>query len=141
MNIEELENKKTKNKNEENLAKIAISKEADRALVEVLNRIDEKFDAGRATKQDLASHIIMRFFSSCTEKEIHDMRVLFFDPITAMEVKMKRIKETGVIPDSIRDLLLQEFLDASPQPSAKKIKKSLNQNIIIDNVDENKESA
>ena len=141
MNKEDLENKKIKNKNEENMSKIAISKDADRALVDVLKRVDEKFDLGRVTKQDLASHIIMRFVSSCTEKEIHDMRVLFFDPITAMEAKIKTIKETGVIPDSIRDLLLQEFLDASPQPAAKKSKKSLNPNIIIDNMETNKESA
>ena len=82
-----------KTKIEDSLAKIAISKEADRALIEVISRIEDGFDAGRTTKQDVASQIIMRFVSNCTNKEIHDMRTWFFDPILAMEAKLKKAKE------------------------------------------------
>jgi hypothetical protein len=130
-----------KQKSDDNLAKIAISKEADRALVEILNRVSAGFDSGRATKQDLTSHIIMRFTANCTDKEIHDMRSMFFDPILAMEAKLRKAKDTGVVPESIRIFLFEEFMASSPQPNAKRAKKPLNTDIIKDNVSEDKETA
>ena len=141
MNNTEDKIQETKQKIEENLAKIAISKESDRALVEILNRIGEGFDAGKATKQDVASHIILHFASNCTDKEIHAMRALFFNPILLMEATLKKAKETGVLPESLRDLLYQQFMQSEPQPNAKRTKKLLNADIIKDNVSENKGSA
>lgn len=141
MNLDEKELHDVKQKSEENLSKIAISKEADRGLVEILNRIVDGFDAGRATKQDVASHIIMRFVASCTDKEIHGMRALFFNPILLMEATLKRAKETGILPDALRSLFYEQFMASEPQPNAKKNKKPLNDNIIKDNVSEDKGAA
>jgi hypothetical protein len=137
-NKEEKETQETKLKGDDNLAKIAISKDADRGLVEILGRISDGFEAGRATKQDVASHIIMRFVSACSEKEIHDMRSLFFNPILLMEATLKKAKETGVLSEALRNILFEQFLAAEPQPNAKRIKKSLNSNIIKDNVAEDR---
>lgn len=130
-----------KEKNDDSLAKIAITKEADRGLVEILNRVIEGFDAGKATKQDIASHIIMRFASTCTDKDIHAMRAVFFNPILLMEATLKKAKETGVLPDALRDLFYQQFMAADPGYNAKRAKKSLNTDIIKDNVEEIKEAA
>lgn len=141
MKEEERENQESKQRNEDHLAKIAITKEADRGLVDILNRVLDGFDAGRATKQDIASHIIMRFVAACTEKEIHGMRALFFNPILLMEATLKKAKETGVLPDALRDLMYQQFMAADPSHNAKRAKKSLNTDIIKDNVVENKEAA
>lgn len=141
MNKEEKENQETKQKNEEHLAKIAISKEADRGLVEILNRVHDGFDAGRATKQDIASHIIMRFVAGCSDKEIHGMRALFFNPILLMETTLKKAKETGILPEQLRELFFQQFMASEPQTGAKRTKKTLNPDIIKDNVDEVKEAA
>lgn len=126
-------------KTEDSLAKIAISKDADRALSEVLGRVNDGFEAGRATKQEVASHIISNFSKGCTEAEIHAIRALFFNPILLMEATLKKAKETGVLPDSLRDLLFEQF--SAGLPAARKSKKGLNQNLIKDKVSEEGEAA
>jgi hypothetical protein len=126
-------------KTEDYLAKIAINKDADRALSEVIGRVNDGFEAGRATKQEVASHIILNFAKDCTESEIHAIRAMFFNPILLMEATLKKAKETGVLPDSLRDLLFEQF--SSGLPATKKSKKNLNNNIIKDNVISDKEAA
>ena len=140
MNIDETESR-PKLKKEDDLAKIAISREADRALVELMSRIGDGFDAGRSTKQDIASQIILRFTANYTELDVHAMRVRIFDPILALEAKLKKAKETGIVPDSIRNLMLDEFMAAQPAPNTKGSKRTLNQNNIKDIVSTNKEAA
>ena len=140
MNIDETESR-PKLKKEDDLAKIAISKEADRALVELMSRIGDGFDAGRLTKQDIASQIILRFTANYTELDIHAMRVRIFDPILALEAKLKKAKETGIVPDSIRNLMLDEFMADKPASNAKGSKRTLNQNNIKDIVSSNEEAA
>ena len=140
MNIEEKESRpKLKKQNE--LAKIAISKEADRALVELINRIEDGFDAGRSTKQDIASQIILRFTANYTDQDIHAMRALSFDPILALEAKLRKAKETGIVPDSIRNLMLDELMADKPIANAKRTKKNLNHDNIKDIVHPDKEAA
>lgn len=135
---EEMNDLSTK-KAEDSLAKIAINKEADRALTEIISRVNDGFEAGRATKQEVASHIILSFAKECTESDIHGIRALFFNPISLMEATLKKAKETGVLPDSLRELLFEQF--TAGQPGAKKARKSLNQNIIKDNVLDEREAA
>lgn len=125
-------NEQASKKSDEALAKIAISKDADRAITEITARVNDDFDAGRATKQEVATHIILQFTKSCTEADIHGIRALFFNPILLMEATLKKAKETGVMPDSLRELLFEQF--AANQPAAKKNKKTLKDNLIKDKV-------
>lgn len=106
-----------------------------------MSRIEDGFDAGRSTKQDIASQIILRFTANYTELDIHAMRARIFDPILALEAKLKKAKETGIVPDSIRNLMLDEFMAAQPAPNTKGSKRTLNQNNIKDIVPPNKEAA
>lgn len=133
--MNELSSKKT----DDGLAKIAINKDADRALSDVIGRVNDGFDAGRATKQEVASHIILSFSKDCTESDIHGIRALFFNPILLMEATLKKAKETGVLPGSLRELLFEQF--TASQSVAKKSKKSLSHNIIKDNTNDDKEAA
>ena len=141
MNTEEKEIEKQDPKAEEALVKIAISREADRALIEVLDRVTDGFDAGKATKQDVASYMILRFAKDCSESDIHGIRALFFNPILLMEATLKKAKETGILPDLIKDLFFDQFMEAQSQPAAKRTKKILNKNIIKDNVTPDSEAA
>lgn len=134
------EEKKTP-RNQEDLAKIAISKEADQALMEILNRVESDFDAGKATKQDVASRMILGFAANCTERDIHAMRMEFFNPILVLEATLRKAKETGVLPEGFRDLLFQQSFANDSQPAAKRAKKSLNPDIIKDNVSVERKSA
>ena len=122
-------------KADEGLAKIAITKEADRALSDLLGRVNDGFEAGKATKQEVASYIINSFFNACTDTNIHTLRTLFFNPILLMEATLKKAKETGMVPDSMRQLLYEQFMASNGiQPTAKKTKKTLKDNAIIDSI-------
>lgn len=130
-----------KQKTEDQFAKIAISKEADRALVDLISRIEEDFESSRATKQEMASQAIIRFASDCAEKEITELRKWFFDPYLALEAKLKKAKETGSFPEDLRNLLMDQFSSASVQPGAKRTKKLPNDDYIKDIVQHDKEVA
>lgn len=132
----------TERKSDDALAKIAISKEADRALTDMVARVNDGFDAGKATKFEVTSHIILRFFKQFTETDLHDIRSLFFDPILLLETNLRKAKDTGDLPLPLRELLYQQFVATQgPQPAAKKSKKPLQLNIIKDNVLKDKGAA
>jgi hypothetical protein len=120
---------------EENIAKIAITKEADRAIVDLVARVNDGFDAGKASKQEVTSHAILNFCKTCTESEIYAIRELFFNPIALMEATLRRAKETGEIPDSLREILFQQFVSTSGNGhSAKKSKKSLKSDALNESI-------
>ena len=116
------------------LSKIAVSKEADEAVAEIMSRVSDGFDAGRTTKHEVASQMILRFAKSCVEADIHAMRALFFNPLTVMEAMIKKAKESGEVPDSMREFLYEQFMASSTtQPKSKKGKNTLKSNVINDN--------
>lgn len=59
---------------EEALAKIAITKEADRYLIEILNRVNSEFEAGRVSKQDLLSWMVLKFAKDVSENDIESVK-------------------------------------------------------------------
>ncbi len=125
---------KTENK-DENIAKIGITKEADRAVTVVVARVNDGFEAGKASKQDVTSYAILRFCAACTDSDVFDIRELFFNPIALMEATLRKAKETGEIPESLRDLLFQQFVSTSGNGhQAKKSKKSLKSDVTNENI-------
>lgn len=130
-------NRADKNKKSDDLAKIAISREADEALVEIIEKINDGFEGGKATKQDVTSFIVLDFYKELSDAHIHKLRVSFFDPITMMEATLKKAKETGVLPESVKDLFLKQFEDSAHV--VRKPKKNLKQNVIIDNIENEQE--
>ncbi len=130
-----VENKNKRNeviKKSDDLAKIAISREADVALVEIIEKINDGFDGGKATKQDVTSFIVLDFFKELSDSHIHKLRVSFFDPITMMEATLKKAKETGILPESVKELFLKQFADSAH--TVRKPKKNLKSDVIIDNI-------
>ncbi len=129
-------------KRDDGLAKIAISKEADRALQDILDRVNDDFEAGKAIKQEITSKIIMDFHNDCTDADIHAIRLQFFNPIMLMETNLKKAKETGKVPDSLRQLLYEQFMTSNKlQPTAKRSKKSLKDNAIIDSIENKRDDV
>lgn len=138
--MEENRNKKNEIvKKSDDLAKIAVSREADVALVEIIEKINDGFDGGKATKQDVTSFIVLDFFKELSDSDIHRLRVLFFDPITMMESTLKKAKETGILPESVKELFYKQFSDSAH--TVRKQKKNLKQDVIIDNIINEQEVA
>lgn len=127
------ENIKNKNENhsnttpmkqtEEALAKIAISKEADSVLAEIMAKVSDGFDGARVIKQDVASHIILEFFKSFDDADIFNIRRHFFDTKAMLRAVLKKAEETGYIPDDVEELFRKKF--ESSASSIKKSKKNL----------------
>lgn len=137
------ENEVTENQNKkikyEDLAKIAISREADAALVEVIDRINEDFDLGKINKQDISSYMILEFFKGLKEPDVHKMRMFFFDPVIMLERTLRKAKETGELSDSMKEILFKQFADLSQ--SARKIKKNSKSDVISDNIKKVEDAA
>lgn len=119
-------------KSDENMAKIAVTKDADRMLVDLVHKLNDGFTAGRATKQDLATLLICLYARDFSEADLHELRAHFFDPIQLWETQLRKAKETGELPKEVREMLYQQFLGQGS--NAKRPKKSLNADIIKDNV-------
>jgi hypothetical protein len=128
---EKQEHKKAETKNEiENSVKITITKEAAEGLTELVVKVNGGFEAGRVHRQDIASWIISKFMASFTEVDVHQIRQLHYDDSSMLEAMYRRMKDTGEIPEFLRDALRKQFQGA-PEAS-KKNKKSLTKEYIND---------
>ena len=93
----------------ENIVKITVTKEAVDKLFEVMNRVNEGFDGGRVNRQDLASWIIEKFEKNVSESDISQIRKDFFSEKLWLENILKRSKETGEVPEFLRDVLRKNW--------------------------------
>jgi hypothetical protein len=121
-----MEEKKQKNELESSI-KITITKEAGDILVAILGKANEGFEAGRITRQDFASFIIEKFNASFTEKDLMQLRQKHYDDESMFDAIHRKMRETGEIPDFIREALRKQF-QGNDEPT-KKNKKSLKDNI------------
>ncbi len=133
MGRENTEEKKTA----ECIVKITISKEAEARLADVMERVNNGFEAGKVNRQDLASWALRRFSEECDGDIIKAIRQEFFDEFSFLEGILKRAKETGKLPAELRNALKQH-LGAETAP--RKNKKPLTTTYINDVVDENEDS-
>jgi hypothetical protein len=77
------------------LAKIAISKPADEALNQSIDKINEGFDGGRVTKTDLASWFILQFGNALDSTRIEEIRRAHFNQVVYLESLVKKLKSSG----------------------------------------------
>ena len=137
---ESLSNTTAMKQNEEaTLAKIAITKEADSALIEIMAKVSEGFDGARVIKQDVASHIILEFLKSYDDADIFNIRRHFFDTKAMLRAVLKKAEETGYMPSDVEELFRKKF--ESSASSIKKPKKNLKSDVINDNLDASKDVA
>lgn len=121
-----MEEKEQKNELESSI-KITITKEAGDILVAILGKANEGFEAGRITRQDLASFIVEKFNANFTEKDLMQLRQKHYDDESMFDAIHRKMRETGEIPDFIREALRKQF-QGNDEPT-KKNKKSLKDNI------------
>ncbi len=124
-------------KTAESIVKITISKEAETRLADVMERVNDGFEAGKVNRQDLASWALRRFSEECDSETVKAIRQDFFDEFAFLEGILRRCKETGKLPAELRNALKQH-LGAETAP--RKSKKSLTQNYINDVVGQDEDS-
>ncbi|MBL7554192.1 MAG: hypothetical protein JNM24_00095 [Bdellovibrionaceae bacterium] len=121
---------------DENITRVVISKDAEKIASEVLERVNDGFEAGRATKLDVINFIFNWFKSNITDDVIYQLRMSCTDEMTMLENVLKRAKSSGNLPPEIKNALAQHFFGGGNGVS-KKGKKNLKTDSIIDTIDIN----
>ena len=84
---------------------ISVSKEAEGAIAEVLEKVNNGFEAGKVNRSQVASWMIMRLRDTFTEKDILAIRSAHFDEISLLESILRQAKERGNVPQELREVL------------------------------------
>jgi len=120
---ESKEQKGKKTKEDEKVTKINIERKIADGLVELVEKVNDGFMAGRVHRQSVVAWIISNFLKSYTDSDLNQIREAHYDDSFMLDAISKRVKETGDLPDFLRDALRKHFRSASDAP--KKAKKKL----------------
>lgn len=94
------------------LFRVVVSRDANEALEIVLSKVNAEWDAGKVTRPQLVSHILLRFQAKLSERDIQEIRSHHFDKVAYLESLLKRARETGQLPPEL-DPLFQDNGHAS----------------------------
>lgn len=123
----------------ENNIKITVTKEAGEILAELVLKANEGFEGGRINRQNLASFIVEKFKASFSDKDLIQLRQLHYDDAAMLEAMYRKMKETGEVPEFLRDALRKQFQVTDEAP--KRIKKSLTKEYINDELSKQRDAA
>ncbi|MCB0369626.1 MAG: hypothetical protein KDD45_09325 [Bdellovibrionales bacterium] len=98
---------------------IRISKSAEEVLSELLLQINKSDDNLKVSKWSLASYIIEKYCPRFNDEDLKDLYLKSVTDLDLFKSAYKKIMETGVIPENLRDLL---YLNAGLNPGPKKHK-------------------
>lgn len=107
-------------------ARIVVSVEAEAAVTDFTEAVNQGFDAGAATRFDVASFMILWFKANAPNDVIFEMRKACSDTLSMLDAVRKQAKKSGDLPPEIKSALEQYFFgNAALVP--KKAKKNLKQ--------------
>lgn len=133
------ENQNKRSSVPENIVKITITKEAGEILAGFVDRANEGFAAGKITRQDFASFLIEKAKAWLTEKDYTQLRHAHYDDVSMFEAMYRRMRETGEIPDFMREAMRKQFQGIDD--TVKKSKKTLTKEDINDGLKECEDAA
>lgn len=120
-------------------ARLVVSIEAEAAVSELTDAVNDGFEAGRATRFDIASHMILWCKANSTEDLISEIRRQLADGFSMLDAIHKKAKSSGDLPPEVKAVLEQYFFGTG-STSQKKTKKNLKHESIIDRLQESEAS-
>ncbi|MBL7545134.1 MAG: hypothetical protein JNL11_15055 [Bdellovibrionaceae bacterium] len=120
--------------------RMVVSPEAEAAVAELADAVNEGFDAGRATRFDVASFMILWFKEHAPQDVILEIRRRSANAFSMLDAVQKKYKAIGELPPDIQAVLDKHFFGEATRES-KKIKKNLKQEYITDIHKESEESV
>ena len=126
---------KTNEDGPEKITRLVVTKEAEAAVSSVMDTVNDGFDAGRATKIDVASYMLLWFKDNAPDDVKLALRMTLANEMTMLESVVKKAKTSGGLPPAIRAALAQHFFGGDGAPP-KKMKKNLKHEGIIDRTSE-----
>ena len=117
---------KKEEKTEENITvkeevlRILVSRQVEKALLEVIEQVNDGFTGGKVNKTQMANWILKRFKDDLDDSMIKEIRADHFDELAVLELILRKARETGKVPSEFKYLLQKQFgLDVSVKKKAK----------------------
>lgn len=111
--------------------RIVISVEAEAAVGQMTDRVNNGFDAGRANRYDVASFMILWFKNNAPDDVILEIRRHSANAFSMLDAVQKKYKALGELPADIQAVLDKHFFGEAAKEQ-KKLKKNLKQEYIPD---------
>lgn len=116
----------------EEIQRIVVSRTAEKALVTVIEKVNDGFIGGKVNKTQMANWIFLKFSENLSEADIKEIRSVYFDEVSVLESILRKAKETGKVPLEFKGLLQKQL--GLEDFSKRKNKKALTENIINDDI-------
>ncbi len=113
------ENTNTNTKTED-VYRIAVTREAEKALNDLIEKVNRDFEGGKVNRTEMASWALIRMSTDFDDTALQDIRAEHFDEVAALESLYRRAKETGKVSSEMKLLLLKQIgFDGTSKKSAK----------------------
>lgn len=120
---EDMDDKKElgkENTKSDEIYRIAVTRDAEKALNELMEKVNYEFDGGKVNRSEMASWALIRLCKGLNDEMLQDIRSEHFDEVTALESLYRRAKETGKVSVELKALLLKQVgFDGSAKKSVK----------------------
>lgn len=93
---------------ETNLAKIAITREAEESLLEIMEKVNNEYQGGRATRLSVASWVLTEFAKKLSPVDVKQMRIEFLNEFSLLDLILKKSKEKGQLSPELKQILMQQ---------------------------------
>ncbi len=121
-----LEVKEEKEKGDD-LYRITMTRDAEKALGDLLEKVNSGFIGGKINRTQLVSWALMNLNREITENQLQDLRAAHFDDLSALELLYRKAKESGVVSSDLKAILMKEIgFDA---PTKKGVKQKIDKQI------------
>lgn len=134
MELLEIEERKNEEKKNEDTYRVTVSKAAEKALVELLGKVNQDFTAGQVNRSQLASWVLTRFVEDATAEDIRAIRMEHINEVALLEYYYRQAKETGKLQPEVRDFIrrLAGIDESQRKPTKKNLKNVINDDIKTD---------
>ena len=99
---------KSKNQKKDDLHRITVNREAERALTAIVERVNNEFIGGKVNRTQVTNWILMRFRDRMSDSEINQIRTEHFDEVAVLESILRQAKENGHVPSEFKSLLQKQ---------------------------------
>lgn len=131
---------KSKEETSKKEGRMVVSLEAEAAVVEFADAVNDGFDAGRATRFDVASFMILWFKAHAPDDVILEIRRRSANAFSMLDAVQKKYKAIGELPPDIQAVLDKHFFGEGGKDQ-KKTKKNLKHESLNERLSESDEAA
>ena len=131
MKIIEKENTGNQEKKAEDTYRISISKAAEKAVLDVMEKVNQGFTAGQVNRSQLASWVLLKFADGASGEDIRAIRMDHVNELALLEYYFREAKESGKLQPEVRDLIrrLAGIDDTQRKGPKKNLKNVINDDI------------